>query len=280
MAFNWSNALQGAVRGAAPDVAASVDQGRDLDSLIKSREFQDLINQARAAALKNAEEDRALLNPDERKQVLMQKGTRRGAATKPEPTTTENMATLMKRAADLSKARTELGGEDDEVPPEFDAHYKSAMAQVSQEILDAQNPKDYKRAMRFDDASAPRTGSGFAPLEDTLDLNRKAPARPGPGAFGGFGAGSMGVPPQRPDNRGMFAGESFVGPPAPKTFGELGIGDAQSQQVFSEVEAKVPGLRTMYASDPESFQRLFAAVKGGKITQAEAIALIKQSQQL
>jgi len=275
MAINWSNVLQGAIRGGFPNVAASVDQGRNIQSIMQSRQFQDLLNQARLVAqnrqMQWQEEDRSLLTPEERKQKLLDpagyRQLRSGRAT---TTKTDLIEQAAKLKTSLNKMKDEETGD---VPPEWEQHTKNALAEISRAINEIDTPADNKRAAMFSDTNR----SGFPPLEDTLGFGRKEKktvnsAKPGPGAYGGFGAGTIGAPPtQRTDNRGMFTAgvNPFQAPP--KTLSDLGISDPQSQQVFSEIEKKVPNLRDLYTGEPETFQRLFAAINSGKVTQAEVI---------
>jgi len=283
MAFNWNNALQGAVRGAAPGVAASVDQGKNLDSLIKSREFQDLINQARLAKQKQdmqyAEEDRALLTPEERKQKMLDPAGYRQLRNKSTAAVdaAETAVDAAESVGKIAKARSEFGDDipdnvarffDDSTNEVVKPYEKSAVDIVAEAFGSGKGQDDAAISAADKKARAALIERGMA--ED--DEQASAMVLDAVGKMPGFS--------QRPDNRGMFSGESFVQQAqAPKTFGELGISDPQSQQTFSEIEAKVPGLRELFASDPEAFQRLFAAVNSGKLTQAEAITLIEQSQQ-
>jgi len=284
MAFNWSNALQGALRGGFPDVAASVDQGKNTQSLIQSRQFQDLLNQARLVAqnqqMQQSQEDRSLLTPEERKQKMLDPAGYRQLRSKSGPTG-GNAVEAAENVGKIAKARSEFGYDipdniarffDDSTNDVMKPYEKSPVDVVAEAFGTAKGQDDASITAADKKARAALIERGMADDDEqasamVLNAVEKMP---------GFS--------QRRDNRDMFAGESFVQQApqaqAPKTFYELGIGDAQSQQIFNELETKVSGLRELYASDPETFQRLFAAVKSGKLTRAEAISLIEQSQQL
>jgi len=292
--MNWSNifnmqGLAGAIRGAAPDVAASVDQGKNIQSLVESRQFQDLLNRARLADLERkrqwAAEDRASLSPKERRQKMLDPaGYRHLRKRKDEP---DNSVEAAEKIGKIEKARSEFG--DDEIPDDVTMFFDDATAETIKSFQ--KKPKDivaeaFGPGGSSDEAhisSADKKARtalverGLAADDDTaaamvLDAVEKIP-----GLFDKSKSQSV-------DNRNLFAGgvDPFEqqGPPAPETFADLGIGDAQTQQIFVELEAKIPNLRNYYASDPEAYKRLFAAINSGKITQAEAISMIEKSQQL
>jgi len=317
--MNWSNifnmqGLAGAIRGAAPDVAASVDQGKNIQSLVESRQFQDLLNRARLADLERkrqwAAEDRASLSPEERRQKMLDPaGYRHLRKRKDEP---DNFVEAAEKIGKIEKARSEFG--DDEIPDDVAMFFDDATAETIKSFQ--KKPKDIvaeafgsgkssgssSGGMTWDQSRAAMNNPHYydnkagiekkagikneAGIENVTDI-LKASGSPVAGTvldiIGKFARKSQ--PESQPiDNRNLFAGgvDPFEqqGPPAPETFADLGIGDAQTQQIFVELEAKIPNLRNYYASDPEAYKRLFAAINSGKITQAEAISMIEKSQQL
>jgi len=293
MAFNFSNALQGAIRGAAPDVAASVDSGRNIDSIVKSRQFQDLLNQARFVAeqkdaeqkARRAAEDRALLTPEERKQKMLDPAGYRQLRNR----SAAGGGSTVDAAEGLGKIQKARNEYDEDAMPDnvarfFDdstndiikPHEKSAVDVVGEAFGMGGSSDDASVSAGDKKARAALIERGMAENDEQAASMVMDAVGNIPGLF------------SKPDNRGMFTGG--VNPfqqestPVPKTFDELGIGDVQTQQMFGEIESRVPGLRELYASDPQGFQRLFDAVRnntkkkdGSLFTIQDAVSIIEEA---
>lgn len=312
MAFNWEGALKGALRGAAPDVVASVDQGRNIQSLIQSRQFQDMVNQFRLQQLqtdaRNTASDRALLSDEDRRQIQI-RGNRRGTtSTAKEPSQAKQLQELV----ELESSRSD----DDEELTQWikdQRHRIMRESSAAQDVLVPSQPVNVPSSSAAQNTIVPSQPANVPSSEEPLGLGTsrfEAAASPpnkaedfvGPpqplstffskpklatGSFtkpfeGGAPASGTGFGPPQTINSGFFSGGDTPSPfpqaaPAPPTFDALGIPDVQTQQVFSEIEARFPGLRQLVTSDPQGFQRLFAAINSGKITQQDAVKLIQQS---
>ena len=292
MAMDLKSLGASAIRGGFPEVAASHDRRKALEQRGQDQELRQLIQLAR------------MVSDEQRDKRAAE--THRAAMEDRAKNDPMALAALTTKVIELQKLRTERLESDPKadvtmLDRTIDVLQRSAstpLDKVDEPVkVDAVTGADKPSMLqKTNDFVGPMPRNAINPTQQAQPMQSpQQPAQQLPGAFGGgqlnefagFGAGQPGAPPamQRPDNKGMFAGNSFVPPRAPKTFGELGIGDAQTQQTFSELEKKVPGLREMFTNDPEAFQRIFAAIRhgskkrdGSPFTIQDAIELIKQSQ--
>ena len=282
MAFSVKDIVQGGLRGGFPDLMARLDeQGqRALENLMRDAQMLSMKQRDDLAAAEGARRAEAwgVMN-EAQKAGTLQKGSR---STKAEPTKSESAVTGAKAYAAVIKAREEAGGED------LTGAGRKVFDDALSTILAEHGTPAAEEPVKVDavTGSFPTMGSPNAQaggmLKPTSDFvgPPKLFSGGGGGEFRGRGAQGSWQATPRTDNKSLLAGPAsniYPQVPAPKTFDQLGIGDAQTQQAFSQLEAKVPGLREMFASDPESFQQLFAAVNSGKITMQRAIELITQS---
>ena len=299
MAIDWKGIIGGAIRGGAPDIAESFDRKRgldqrqqDLDSLIKGREFQNVLNMARQVSqrgqnrtnrqTRRRDKEAWGLMSDEEK-VASKVYSRSRTAPK---TPLSEADQRVKAAEDLAKIeKAEQAGLLSD-SPERAKFFEDSKAEILNKYKGDDKPPEVE-VDAVTGADAPTGGRGFfgsvADVAGNIlgneSLNRPFPtsARPAPAA-------------QRPaptDNRGLFSpGPGQVNPfepiapraaPAPMTFADMGIGDAQTQQVFSELESRIPSLRQDFGADPETFMLILDALKKGKLTIDDAISIIEES---
>ncbi len=271
--MGWTDLLKKGVEGVArhnyPGMMQQYDQkGRDkldkkhIESLIQSREFQDVIRQAQAVALKQQNETRGKLTAEERKQKLLNPyGYGRGTVVDP----------LVKGAEDIGKIRKAQSQFEDKVPPETAAYFDAA----EQSVKDRTGWKDPKINVKTDkprrifDKSGDVVGTRNKDDSIKYDKNLK-----GADYFELYDR-HTGKPTQRQegDNRGLFsegkspfeiedyyqaATETVPVANEPKTFQQLGITSPADQQVFQEMQKAVPDvdLRQEMEQDPEGMKRL------------------------
>ena len=287
--MDWMNLLKKITTSAAdaadPSAAASRDRKKSLDSLIQSRQFQDLLTQTRTAAAQRegkwAQEDRALLTPEERKQKELDPYGRRfynKSGTDPRMVDAETIGKYQAVKDKLSE----------DTPASVLQNVDNAIGEITQPYDDRAAVDIVRQA--FEGVKSPDEASMSAAdktaqkalIDAGLAEDKDQAAEIVLDAVGQLPSLSQTPRPAPTDNRGLFTGginpfqQQAVPSPKTMTFVDLGINDPQAQQMFSELETKVPNLRELYAASPDTYQRLFAAIQKGQVTLDEVVAKINE----